>query len=196
MSYASPRRHAWGPPSILAGMKHARLVLMLLAALGGLAVGSACGDPDPCADGSCNCEGGDACVLDCQVSPCDIGCSQISTCEVACNDDCHVDCVDLTDCTLDCDEDCTLECDRLSTCDAACGPRCDYACRDVSNCNVAVGPDSVVACARVSDCHVECHGACTVACENVGNCDVRCLDLGGNDAGSPAQQEDGTLACG
>jgi hypothetical protein len=181
----------------LEAMSRARLVLLLLATLGGFAVGSACGAPhDPCAGGSCGCVGGDFCRLECEVSPCEIECGELSSCEASCNDDCHATCRDLSDCALDCDEDCTLECDRLSNCDAACGPRCDYTCRDVSNCTVAVGPDSVVSCARVSNCGVECHGACTVACENVGNCDVRCLDLQGNDIGSPAQEASGALVCG
>lgn len=176
-------------------MKHARLLLLLLAALG-VAEGSACSNhDDPCAGGSCGCVGGNDCVLDCDASPCEIECGELTSCDASCNDDCSATCRDLSTCALDCDEDCTLACDRLSRCDAACGPRCDYACRDVSTCDVAVGPDSVVECARVSDCRVECHGACRVTCEGVSNCDVRCLDAEGNDAGSPAQEADGALVC-
>jgi hypothetical protein len=176
-------------------MKRARLVLLLVATLGGLAVGSACPAHDPCAGGSCGCEGGSDCALECNVSPCELECGEVSSCEASCRDDCTASCRDLSDCTLECDEGCTLTCDRLSNCSAACGARCDYACRDVSNCEVTVGPDSVVACARVSNCQVECHGPCRVECDSVSNCDVGCFDLQGTGASSPAQDADGTLVC-
>lgn len=177
-------------------MAHRSLVLLLVGSLAGLLVGLACSHhDDPCAGGSCGCVGGDACVLDCAVSPCELDCRDLSTCDLSCGDECEAACEDLSDCALDCGEDCTLSCDRLSNCEAACGARCEYGCRDVSSCDVAVGPDSLVQCARVSGCHVDCHGACRVSCDNVSDCDVRCLDLEGNEVGGPSQEDDGDVVC-
>lgn len=174
------------------------LALLLLSSLAGLALGLSCSHhDDPCAGGSCGCEGGDDCALDCAVSPCELDCTDLSNCDLTCVDDCQASCEDLSNCRLDCQQDCTLACDRLSDCDAACGPRCDYACREVSNCDVAVGPESLVLCAQVSNCDVDCFGAtCRVTCQNVGNCNVRCLDLEGNEVSGPSQEDDGTVVCG
>lgn len=171
------------------------LALVLVGGLGGFAVGVGCHHDDPCREGSCGCRGGGDCVLDCEVSPCDIECGELDRCDATCVDDCQVDCHDLDDCNLQCDEDCDIECDRLSNCDASCGARCHYACSDVSSCEVQVGPESEVECRSVGDCRVDCHGSCRVQCDNVGGCDVRCYDEQGESLGDAREDDRGDRVC-
>ena len=176
------RSHRCYPRAVL--LLRGIVVGMLL----GILVGVGCHVPNPCADGSCACSGGDWCDLDCPVNGCDAQCGSVGKCTGSCPDDCTFHCEDHSGCEVDCDAGCTMVCERAPSCEVECGDGCDFTCRDASACVGSLGPDSVARCEMFGTCDITCAGACTLECGQ-GGCNLTCAEGAAVDCG------DGRLVC-
>lgn len=86
----------------------------------------------------------DACVCEAQ-----------SACAGSCGDDCDLGCRDVSTCDIECIDGCTTICERVSSCTVDCGIDCDVTCRDLSSCDVVMETGQVI-CERVSACNIDC----------------------------------------
>ncbi|MEM7151939.1 MAG: hypothetical protein AAF799_03810 [Myxococcota bacterium] len=177
----------------------ASLAHTMAAALLGLSIvlllGSGCrttqGD---CSGGTCVCEPGASCDLECEAPPCTVECAGDNPeCVAACgNGECH--CGQGSNCDFECQSPpCHVDCQAETECRGACangectctrGSQCDFSC-DAGPCHVTcegehagcngVCANGTCSCGPNSRCDFECLDAnCSVLCEEGSVCTLRC----------------------
>jgi hypothetical protein len=167
-----------------------------------LMAGLSCKKHVECTNGTCVCEHGADCNIDCQAPPCHVICKDSGTyCNAECgNGECI--CEPGAECDFDCQSPpCHVDCqgnDRCSgvcangECDCSLGSTCDFDCLagpchvncagDNPSCN-GVCANGTCTCGANSICEFSCKDSdCRAACESGSKCILECP------AGNPGAQ--------